>query len=229
MKQKLVGILGGMGPFASAEFVNTIYEQNLNLGMEQNKPRVVLCSDPSIPDRTSSIEAGTNDAVTQKLISLWEQMSCMGIEVLIIPCITSHYYVQQYPEAMREMMVNLVTLTLDEVERSDRTYLLFATNGSYRTRLLEHERILIPSVEDQVRIHELLYTMKQYGSRPDLLRQAYDVALSLVEHYGADGWISGCTEFHLLTRYVMREQEAMASRILDPLMLVARAWPQFAF
>jgi aspartate racemase len=152
----------------------------------------------------------------------------MGIERLIVPCITSHYYVRQYPEAMQKQMVNLVTLTLGEVERGRSTYLLLATNGSYRTRLLEHERIVIPSVGDQRRIHDLAYTMKQYGSRPDLLVQTYEQVLELVRAYGTDGWISGCTEFHLLTRYVMREHAEVAERILDPLVLVAKQWPQLA-
>ncbi|KEO82733.1 aspartate/glutamate racemase family protein [Tumebacillus flagellatus] len=228
MKQKLVGILGGMGPFASAEFVNTIYEHNLNLGAEQNKPRLVLCSDPDIPDRTTMIEAGQNDAVTEKLIGLWQQMQGMGIEVLVVPCITSHYYTNSYPEAMRNQMVNLVELTLQEVESSSKRVLLLATNGSYRTELLQHERIVIPSEADQRRIHDLAYTMKQYGSRPDLMAHTYEQVRELVRRYEVDGWISGCTEFHLLTRYVMREDADASHQILDPLVLVAKRWPQLA-
>lgn len=228
MKQKLVGVLGGMGPFASAEFVSTIYEQNVTLGVEQSKPRLVLCSDPDIPDRTSSIEAGENVAVTQKLVELWEALNRMGIEQLIVPCITSHYYVSSYPKAMQDQMVNLVDLTLAEVANTHATYLLLATNGTYRTGLLQHNRIVVPSDRDRQTVHNLVYTLKQQGSRPELLQHVKETVLELVDRYGTEGWISGCTEYHLLTRYMLREQEELAVRILDPLLLVARGWSQFA-
>ena len=46
-----LGILGGMGPLTSAEFLKTIYEVNIS-GPEQDAPACVLYSDPSVPDRT---------------------------------------------------------------------------------------------------------------------------------------------------------------------------------
>jgi len=51
-----IGILGGMGPFASAEFVKTIYESTV-FGKEQQAPDILLHSISSVPDRTESILA----------------------------------------------------------------------------------------------------------------------------------------------------------------------------
>ena len=52
--QPIWGILGGMGPLASAEFLTSIYK--LSLGRtEQNMPRLYLVSDPTVPDRTKAI------------------------------------------------------------------------------------------------------------------------------------------------------------------------------
>ena len=50
---KLLGILGGMGPLASAEFLKTIYEYGTR-DLEQRSPACILYSDPTFPDRTSS-------------------------------------------------------------------------------------------------------------------------------------------------------------------------------
>ena len=47
----ILGILGGMGPLASAEFVRSVYELNVQT-KEQASPVCVLYSDPTIPDRT---------------------------------------------------------------------------------------------------------------------------------------------------------------------------------
>ena len=51
-RSNVLGVVGGMGPLASAEFVKTIYEYGLNR-REQESPSVVLVSDPTFPDRTS--------------------------------------------------------------------------------------------------------------------------------------------------------------------------------
>jgi aspartate racemase len=221
-----------MGPFASAAFVETIYELNADVGAEQNKPRLVLVSDPDIPDRTTSIASGENDAVTKRLISIWQNLQAMEIERLIIPCMTAHYYLhaypESYPEPMRRQLINLVELTIREVEQSSTNYLLLATKGSYQTRLFQHERILIPSEDDQALIHELAYRLKIVGSRPELLAEVSSAVLELAAQYGADRWISGCTEFHLLTRYVLHNLPDLARRILDPLLVIAKSWPQVA-
>ncbi len=43
---KLLGILGGMGPSASAEFLKTIYEYGIS-DLEQRSPACSLYSDPT--------------------------------------------------------------------------------------------------------------------------------------------------------------------------------------
>ena len=50
MGGRLLGVLGGMGPLASAELVHTIYRLNV-AEPEQGSPALLLRSDPSIPDR----------------------------------------------------------------------------------------------------------------------------------------------------------------------------------
>ncbi|HEY0783486.1 MAG TPA: aspartate/glutamate racemase family protein, partial [Thermoanaerobaculia bacterium] len=61
-----LGILGGMGPLASAEFVHTLYRLHLN-GPEQGAPACVLLSDPSFPDRTEAILRGESEDLTARL------------------------------------------------------------------------------------------------------------------------------------------------------------------
>jgi len=60
MKTKLpiLGILGGMGPVVTAEFLKSIYEYNPFIDKEQEAPNVIVFSFPSAPDRTGSIDSG---------------------------------------------------------------------------------------------------------------------------------------------------------------------------
>jgi len=58
MNRLLIGVLGGMGPLASAGFVNFLYQKcQAKFSAEQSYPRIVLLSDPTIPDRMMCITA----------------------------------------------------------------------------------------------------------------------------------------------------------------------------
>ncbi|MCB1034320.1 MAG: hypothetical protein KDD47_10865, partial [Acidobacteria bacterium] len=58
------GIVGGLGPLASAEFLLTIYEQYTDVA-EQEMPVCLVISDPTFPDRTTRFLAGDFDELTE--------------------------------------------------------------------------------------------------------------------------------------------------------------------
>jgi aspartate racemase len=97
MKETL-GILGGMGPLASAEFVKTLYEFNL-VEKEQSAPPCILYSDPSIPDRTEAILRGETNSVIQRIQTGLENLSNQGATHFVIACISSHYFISEFPNA----------------------------------------------------------------------------------------------------------------------------------
>src|SRR5947209_3814698 len=90
-KHPLCGILGGMGPLASTEFLNNIYR--LSLGRtEQDMPRVVLLSDPTVPDRTTAIRIGQIQEVVHDLQSLLMRLVQMEADQIAIACVTAHFF-----------------------------------------------------------------------------------------------------------------------------------------
>ena len=52
--QKKLGVLGGMGPAASADFLRILAER-APATIDQEQPIVYVISDPQIPDRTCAI------------------------------------------------------------------------------------------------------------------------------------------------------------------------------
>ena len=56
-EREVLGIVGGLGPMASAEFLKTVYEYGIGEN-EQDAPIVLMYSDPTFPDRTESFLAG---------------------------------------------------------------------------------------------------------------------------------------------------------------------------
>ncbi|HEX9951541.1 MAG TPA: amino acid racemase [Rubricoccaceae bacterium] len=222
----LLGILGGMGPLASAEFVRTLYECNL-ANREQDMPRCVLYSDPTIPDRTEAIRQGTPGPVVDRLEQALSDLARLGVDRIVVPCVTAHHFLPQVRPDLRALVVSLVDLALDAVVSAGVPHLLFCTDGTRQAGIFQSSPrwpdaeplVVLPGDEDQHAVHELLYKVKQGDVGEDRIA---DVE-RLMGAYAVDGLIAGCTEMHLLTK-------KLASRggdyhIADPLLTVAQDLP----
>lgn len=223
--RQLWGIMGGMGPLASAEFVKTIYELCPE-DQEQFAPPLILWSDPRMPDRTDCILDGRQHLLLQKLIEGLERLVACGVTDIVICCVTIHQVTNLLPRALRSRIISLLDVIFEDVLKSQRRYLLLCTNGTRKVRLFENHRlwnstqgrIVLPSEKDQEHIHELIYRIKQYK------HCAADVEFlnELVRSYGVDSFIAGCTEIHVLVRdYGLARGFAQAGPCVDPLMVVA--------
>ena len=66
MAKPILGILGGMGPAATAEFLLEFTRQTPAEKDQDHFPSISL-SDPAVPDRTEAILDGTGEAVLARL------------------------------------------------------------------------------------------------------------------------------------------------------------------
>jgi aspartate racemase len=218
------GVVGGMGPLASAEFLKTIYEFGMR-EREQDSPAVILYSDPSFPDRTTAFLKGEDEVVLAQLIRVVRQLSEMNVAKIVLCCMTIHYLLPRLSSDMRQRIWSLLNVIADGLATADRQYLLICSTGTRRLRLFEnHPRwnrfkdlLVLPSAEDQERIHrELIYPIKL---NPDVSR-SFPLLESMLEKYRVDCFVAGCSEIHLLAK---RYAEAMGRDVcLDPLNVIAR-------
>jgi len=84
-RHEVWGILGGMGPLASAEFVHTIYQETIR-GTDRDTPTVILLSNPAIPDRTEYLLNGQEDALLEVFSSSVGQLISAGATKIVIAC-----------------------------------------------------------------------------------------------------------------------------------------------
>jgi methylaspartate mutase epsilon subunit len=222
----LLGILGGMGPLASAELVHTLYRLNAG-GKEQEMPACILYSDPSIPDRTTAILAGDTMELVARITAALEALAAQRVDRIVIACVTAHHVLPQVPEALRRRVISLIELAIDEILAAPRRCLLLCTTGTRRARIFEgHERwgevadqVDFLDEADQHELHRLLYCLKELAPAEDCLRWLD----TLPAKYQLDHFIFGCTELHLIHRAL--ESRAVgrdAFCIIDPLLIAAR-------
>lgn len=117
-KKEILGIVGGMGPLASAEFVKTIYEQSVG-EQEQHSPAVLLHSDPSFPDRTQSLLAGEWEPSLHKLIETLNELHKLGASRIVICCLTIHYLLPKLPRELKSRIISLLVQVKTTVTREE--------------------------------------------------------------------------------------------------------------
>lgn len=220
--KKILGILGGMGPLASAEFLKTIYEFNL-AEKEQDMPACFLYSDPTIPDRTEALASGLDDMLLDDLITVLETLYLLGVDKIVIPCITIHSFLAKVPPRLRDKILSLIDVILEEVLSRQERQLLLCTTGTLNAAIFQQHRlwkwaepyIIIPQAEHQ-QIHALIYQIKKKG----IQKSALVFLNTLLKKYEVNSFITGCTEFHLLTKYLI-QHDARHYRVIDPLLIMA--------
>lgn len=220
------GVVGGMGPLASAEFVKTIYEYSLR-EREQDTPVVYLHSDPTFPDRTEAFLAGEEDVVLAKFVGALRSLRAAGAERAAVCCMTIHHLLPRLPEELKGMVVSLLDVIFDRLPPAPRRHLLLCSSGTRRFRLFEthprweeaRERIVMPDEADQHRIHrDLIYPMK---TNPDM-RERVPLLESLLAKYGVDSFVVGCSEIHMLAKQYRAHAAARAdSFCVDPFAILA--------
>lgn len=219
-----LGIVGGLGPFGSAEFLKTIYECGLN-GVEQDSPFVVMSSDPSFPDRTEAFLRGEHDELLKRLVRVLRQLSEMGASKIVICCITIHYLLPLLPPDLRARVVSLLDVIIDQVAQTRKRHLLICSKGTLRLGLFQNhshwslvkDRVVLPEDEDQEAIHyEIIYRIKR---KPDV-QQFIPRLESLLAKYEVDSFIAGCTEVHLLAKHFLSSIRSYGC--IDPLVIIAK-------
>ncbi|WP_327688682.1 aspartate/glutamate racemase family protein [Streptomyces tubercidicus] len=200
----VLGVLGGMGPLASAEFLRTLYAGEWH-GPEQSRPRVLLDSDPAFPDRTEAIRQGRAREMTERLEDRLSQLLERGADQVVVVCFTAHHFLPLVDPALRGRVVSLVETTAAELAGATGRFLMLSTEGTRRARIFESQpgwdavapRVVRPDEDDQARVHHLIYRMKRHGPLP---HEALPEVARLMRRHDCTGVILGCTEFHLVSR-----------------------------
>ncbi|MET8122916.1 aspartate/glutamate racemase family protein [Micromonospora sp. NPDC005291] len=221
-----LGILGGMGPSASAGFLQTLYEtaaEQAGPFAEQALPRCLLDSDPAFPDRTEAIRTGGEAEFTERLARRLAGLEDLGASRIVVACVTAHHFLGRLDPARRARVISLVDVILDDLEAvgAEERLLLVATHGTRDARILEQtarwsavaHRVVLPGPEVQETLHQLLYQMKWEPVTDEIAARFMRIATD----HGCQGLVAGCTEVHLLTRLL----RGGGYRIVDPLLTIA--------
>lgn len=238
----VVGILGGMGPAAGADFVRLFVQaciqrmqRNGQCVRDQSFPEHWLAQVP-VPDRSHALQDGQNGAhqPLEPMLQALGRLAALGARSVAIACNTAHAW--HAPLQARFPQLDVLHMAQEcakrLAEQGVHQAALMATQGTYRVGLYERAlrqagvQCYTPTEPQRERIMQGIYQGVKAGNMP-LAQQCFsEVADSLVQRYGAVHLVLGCTEIPLGLPQV---QGLAAHQLLDPAQVLAEALAQRAY
>jgi aspartate racemase len=197
---KRVGVLGGMGPMATADFFRKLIEETPAEWDSDHLP-VVIYSVPQMPSRDKAITSGGESPLPQMLEGM-RALNTLKADFVAIPCNTAHFW---YQELCREgglpilHIVDAVCEGLHDVRGSSGKLGLLCTEATLSSRIY-HERlsahgvdlVVNPPQERDEFVNPAIELVK--CGRLEEAGAAIEQAAARLLERGAQRLILGCTE-----------------------------------
>lgn len=201
---KRLGVIGGLGPIATAYFYELIIRMT-DARIDQEHIEMLIFSKPSIPDRTEYILGKSSKNPLPDMIEIGKQLANMGADHIAIPCITAHYFHDMLTQGIPAPIINAVSETALYLKNNNiRCAGIMATEGTIHSGLFQQEltmagiEAVIPGEKQQEDITHLIYRNVK-ANRPVEIEKFHAAARELQKN-GAEVIILGCTELSLIKR-----------------------------
>ena len=202
---KRLGILGGMGPAASAEFVNRLIAQTPATCDQEHIP-FVLWSNPQIPDRSTSMRNGDNNPLPFLLEGI-RGLKSAGCNLIVIPCNTAHFWFHEFSKVNVRIVhiVDSVASALKDVGVAEGTIGVIGTQATVELGLYQYQlnrqgwNCITPDRSEMDTLVQPAINLIKSGD----MSQAHDMFMIVIDSLiarGARAIVLGCTEIPLAVR-----------------------------
>ena len=223
MPEKIIGILGGMGPEATIDLFYKIIKST-PAEKDQDHLRIIIDNNPKIPDRTTAI-LGKGEDPLPALQETARNLEKAGADFIIIPCNTAHYYISQIQESVNIPILNMIEETAKETQQRTpqiKKIGLLASMGTYKMEIYHQHfkkfniEVISPEEKDKEEVMKVIYAVKAGDLSEKVKKNIIQIAQKLIDK-GAEAIITGCTEIPL----ILKEGDIPVP-LIDPTQVLAK-------
>lgn len=241
MTDNIIGIIGGMGPYAGLDLVQKIFDETQARTDQDHLPVALLSYPGRIQDRNAFLLGQSPDNPANAIAGIAGKLEDAGARVAGMPCNSAHvpeifdYVLNRLRSEGRHIrLLHMIQETVRHVSHSPELYRrigVLSTLATFRFKLYQRtlEEAGLPTVlpDEAVQEHIVQPAISdtEYGikaqSNPvsERARRAVLDAITHLRNKGADTIILGCTELPL----AVPEGIVESTRIIDPTRVLARA------
>ena len=200
----LVGVIGGVGPQATAYFLDMVVRLT-QADRDQDHLDMVVLDHASIPDRTAFILGTSTDDPGPVMADDARRLAAFGAAFLVLPCNTAHHFTQEIEAAVEIPLVSIVAETVAEVVRrvgTPRAVGLLATTGTVRAAVYQDAlaavgaQAVLPDEREQAALMRIIYEQVKAGRPVDV--PAFHGLVGSLRERGAQAVVLGCTELSVV-------------------------------
>jgi aspartate racemase len=216
MPKKLVGIIGGMGPQATADLFSKIIKLS-PAQKDQEHIHIIIDNFAQIPDRTGFLLGGGENPLPYLLNSA-KRLKNAGAEILAMPCNTAHYFLPQIQKEIGIPFISIIESAAAELKEKfpkAQNVVLLASLGTKKTQI--YDKILIKNgfnllnldAELDGEIMTAIYDGVKKGKTDEFIPAFENTVNKIIFKYKPDIFISACTEIPILMEKIVCEIPAI--------------------
>lgn len=206
IKEKIVGVIGGMGPEATLDLFYKIIK-NTKAEKDQDHIHLIIDNYPQIPDRTAYL-LGKGENPLPYILESAKKLENLKVSAICMPCNTAHYFVDEIRKNLSIPFLSIVESVIEEIKENYKNVKnigLIATKGTIIGKVYEN-----PLKKDGFNViirEDLLDDIMGiiYSIKGGFIEKNSDLFLKIVDEYiksGSEIIIAGCTEIPLLFPYI---------------------------
>lgn len=194
----IIGILGGMGPFATLAFYKELLDA-MPAQKESDLIHTIIDSNPQIPSRTRAFLYNEESPVDCMIASAQRLLNAKA-RILTLPCNSAHYFLPEVERSLGVKFVNIIEETANRILEAEYNRVgVLAGEVTVQAKL--YDTVLSPlgietqhvSAVEQTDVRSIIEDVKNnrisedsYSKMDCLLQRLYDKGCQVV--------ILGCTE-----------------------------------
>ena len=226
IKEKIPGILGGMGPEATVDLMRRIIINTAAID-DKDHIRCIVDNNPKIPSRIQAILGEKGENPGPCLADMAQRLEAWGADFLVIPCNTAHEYYSYVSNAVRIPVVHLIDLVVNTVITQDNTIArvgLLGSNTIVKTELYTAKfakkgvQVIYPDDVIQQNLFSIIRRVKK-GETGKTIRHEFVKIGAHIADKGVETIILGCTELGIiagdLSIAAIDAAEILAREIID--------------
>jgi aspartate racemase len=216
-KSKTVGVLGGMGPDATVDFMAKVISLT-SADKDQDHLHMLIDHNPTVPNRQTFILGGDEDP-GPAMAAMARRLEAAGADFLVIPCNTAYAFQKSILDVVSIPLISIIDESIDAIgEKAPdaKAVGLLATNGClqagvYQSAMAAKDLVAVmPEGDELEQLMILVNGIKAGHKGSDVSASMRKLAQALVDR-GAAAIIAGCTEIPLVLDDSMLEVPLISS------------------
>lgn len=195
-----LGVIGGMGPLATADFLSKLVDHTSATNDQENIP-VIVYGDCTTPDRTKNI-IGDGPSPYPQLLKGVKFLNDAGVGSICIPCNSAHYWYDELTKNSSVPIFNIINASAEQVHKKDssiKTVGVLSTYGTFQAGIYEKAliklgfEVVLPSLDEFTNLISpgIAFIKANNLAEAEIV---FEKASDCLVSRGAEIVILGCTE-----------------------------------